>query len=219
MDDGDPQADGGMLPTEDVLATLFRSGRVNAILAWLLVAVLVGVFLESVLDPDPLWALFVVATGAVVLVPPVAYREWRMMLPWELLVVALLPILVAALFGGELGTFGHYVSIAALALLITVELHMFTAVRMNHWFAVAFVVLTTMASVAVWSIVRWNSDQLLGTSFLEAEELGQDAANAALMYEFGYVALAGLAAGVLFDAYFRQRGRRLRGLIRRVVRR
>ena len=46
-----------------------------------------------------------------------------------------------------------------------------------------------------------------------------DAANAALMVEFVWVALAGLAAGVLFDAYFKRRGRRLGRHLQRVVRR
>lgn len=204
---------------EDVLGKLFRSGRTNAIVSWVLVAILGLVFVESALDFDQLWMLFVAATAVLVLVPPLAYREWRMMLPWELLVVALLPILVRALFGGELGTFGYYFSVAGLALILTVELHMFTRLRLTHWFAVTFVVLATMASVAAWSILRWNTDQLFGTTFLIEPGTSQDTANAALMVEFGWVTLAGLTAGILFDAYFRRRGRRLRRRLGRVVRR
>ena len=202
---------------DDVLARLFRSGRYNALISWLLVLVLVAVFIESVLDADWLWTLFVACVGVVVLAPPIGRRDWRMMLPWELLVLALLPILVRALFGGELGTFGYYLSIAALALIITVELHMMTELRLTHWFAVFFVTLTTLASVAAWSIVRWNADRLFGTTFLIEPGQSQDAANAALMIEFGYVTLAGLAAGLLFDAYFKRRGRRLRRQLRRVI--
>lgn len=203
---------------EDTLSRLFRSGRTNAVLSWLLVAVLVGVFVESLLDFDRLWIAFVAATGAVVLLPPLAYREWQVMLPWELLVVALLPILVRGVVGGELGTFSFYLAIAALALIVSVELHMFTALRMTHWFAVTFVVMTTMAAEAAWTILRWNADRFLGTAFLGPPGVDQDAANAALMTEWAYVMLAGFAAGVLFDAYFRRRGRRLRRGIRAVVR-
>jgi hypothetical protein len=203
----------------DALARLFKSGRTNAVIAWLLVGILAVVFVESVLDVDRLWTLFVTATAAIVLLPPVAHREWRMMLPWELLVVALAPVLVRALFGGELGTFGYYFSVAGLALLVAVELHMFTDLTLTHWFAVVLVVLTTMASVAAWSLVRWTFDQQFGTEFLLAPELSQEAANAALMEEFLWVTLAGLAAGVLFDAYFRGRGRTLRRRLRRVIRR
>ena len=203
----------------DQLAKLFKSGRTNAIISWLLVGVLGVVFVESLFDFDRLWMLFVAATTVIVLVPPVAHREWRMMLPWELLTLALLPILVRALAGGEIGLFGYYLSVAGLALIVTVELHMFTEVRLTHWFAVLFVVLTTLASVAAWSVVRWNFDQRLGTEFLIGPGVSQDAANAALMVEFIWVTVAGLVAGVLFDAYFRGRGRQLRQQVRRRMRR
>ncbi|MUV88349.1 hypothetical protein GJ631_17775 [Natronomonas sp. CBA1123] len=203
---------------EDALSRLFRSGRTNAVLSWLLVAVLVGVFVESLLDFDRLWIAFVAATAAVVLLPPLAHREWQVMLPWELLVLALLPILVRGTVGGELGTFSFYLSIAALALIVSVELHMFTALRMTHWFAITFVIMTTMAAEAAWTVLRWNADQYLGTEFLGGSSLGQDAANAALMTEWAYVTLAGFAAGVIFDAYFRRRGRQLRRRIRTVIR-
>ena len=212
-----PESDPG--DPEDLLANLFRSGRVNALVAWPLVGVLGLVFVESVFDFDLLWILFVAITGLIVVVPPVAYRDWRVMLPWEVLVLALAPILVRGLFGGELGTFAYYLSVAGLALLITVELHMFTRMRMTHWFAVALVVMTTMASAAAWAVVRWNADRLLGTEFLTTPGMSGDAANAALMVEFLWVTLAGLAAGVLFDAYFKRRGRRLVRRLGRVMRR
>ena len=172
---------------EDVLARLFRSGRTNAAIAWLLVGVLAVTFVESILGFDRLWMDFVAATAAVVLVSPVAHRDWRVMLPWEPLVLALLPVLVRALLGGELGTFAYYLSVSGLALIITVELHVFTELRMTHWFAVTFVSMTTMASVAAWTVVRWTLDRWLGTSFLTDNE--------ALMTEWAAVAVAGLAAG------------------------
>ncbi|SDK68540.1 hypothetical protein [Natronorubrum texcoconense] len=206
---------------EDVLARLFRSGRTNALISWVLVGILCLVFLESVLDLDRLWILFVAATAIIVLAPPVAYWDWRMMLPWELLVVALLPILIRGLFGGELGTFGYYLSVAGLALLLIVELHMFafSDLRLTHWATVVLVVMTTMASGAAWAIVRWNMDRQLGTSFLTEPGMSQDTANATLMGEFVWVTLAGVVAGILFDAYFKRRGRYLRRRLRQVVRR
>lgn len=204
---------------EDLLAKLFRSGRVNAIISWPLVGLLGLVLVESLLDFDRLWILFVAVTGIIVLVPPIAHRDWRMMLPWEVLVLALLPILIRGVFGGELGTFGYYLSVAGLALIVSVELHMFTKLRMTHWFAVVFVVMTTLASAAAWAVVRWNADRLLGTEFLSTSSMTGTEANAALMTEFIWVTLAGVAAGVLFDAYFKRRGRRLGNHIRRIVRR
>lgn len=208
---GDPDGEATEPTPEDRIRRLIRSGKGNALLAWAMVAVLAGVLGESVVRGDPLWTAFVAATGVIVLVPAVAHRDWRAMPPWELLVLAMFPVLVRGLFGGEIGTFATYVSIAALALVVTVELHSFTALEVTHWFAVAFVVLTTLAIAAVWTILRWNVDGLLGTEFL--------ATNDELMAEWSAVALAGLVAGVLFDAYFKRRGRKVRRLLQRVVRR
>jgi len=204
---GDTEAE----TVEDRLERLVRDGRANALVAWAMVAVLVGVLVESALDADLLAGAIVVGLGAVVLAPTVAARDWRAMLPAELVGLALLPVLVRALLGGELGTFATYVAIAALALVVTVDLHMFTTLRVTHWFAVVFVMLATLATAAVWTVLRWNIDRTTETAFLTTNE--------ALMTEWIYVTLAGLAAGLLFDGYFRRRGRRLRRTIRRVVRR
>lgn len=197
--------------SDDLIGHLFRNSRTNALFAWLLVCILSVVLVESILDFDFQWIAFVAVVGIIVLIPPIAYREWKVMLPWELLVLALLPILVRGLFGGGVGTFAAYLSIAGLALVVTVELHMFTSLRVTHWFAVSFVVLTTMASVATWTIIRWKFDQLLGTTYLSTNEH--------LMMEWLWVTIAGVVAGVLFDAYFRRRDRQLRRAIRRVIHR
>ncbi|WP_050033034.1 hypothetical protein [Halorubrum halophilum] len=220
LDDLDPSSPDPAAPEPDIpegnaiedrLARLFRSGRTNALIAWAMVAVLVAVFVESLLDFDLLPMALVAAMAAVVVAPAVAARDPRVMLPWEVLGLALLPVLVRALLGGELGTFATYLAIAAFALIITVELQMFTTLRVTHWFAVVFVVMATMATAAAWTILRWNADRLLGTEFLTTNE--------ALMIEWIYVTLAGLVAGVLFDSYFRRRTARLRRAIGWVVRR
>lgn len=197
--------------TDELLTRLFRNGRTNALLAWVVTTVLVLTLFESALDTDFQWTVFVAAATVVALVPPLAYRAWEVMLPWELLVVATFPILVRSLFGGTVGTFASYISVAGLALLIVVELHMFTSLNVTHWFAVTLVVLTTLASVATWTIVRWNLDRTLGTNYLTTNE--------ALMTEWLWVSLAGIVAGVLFDAYFRRRDRQLRRALGRVLRR
>lgn len=211
MTDRGREADeSGRVLSEDILERLFRDGRTNALVSRGMVGVLVLAFVESALDLDYQWTVFVGAAGTVVLVPPIAHRDWRVMPPWELLALALLPVLVRGLFGGDVGTFAAYLAIAAMALIITVELHTFTSLEVTHWFAVVLVVLTTLASVAVWTIVRWNFDRSLGTSYLSTNDV--------LMIEFLRVTLAGFAAGLLFDAYFRRRDHQLWRAIRWVVR-
>ncbi|MDF9746874.1 hypothetical protein [Natrinema salsiterrestre] len=207
--DGKSRSEDRSDAVEDVLERLFRDSRTNALLAWVVVGVLAMVFVESALDFDRQWLAFVTIVGAIVVIPPAAYREWRAMLPWELLVLATLPILVRGVFDGSVGTFAAYLAVAGLALIITAELHMFTSLRVSHWFAIVLVVLTTLASVAAWTVLRWNLDRRFGTSYLST--------NDALMAEWLSVTVAGLAAGVLFDAYFRRRDRQLRRALRRVV--
>lgn len=196
---------------EEAFEKLFRNTWLNTVLAWLFVGVLLGVWLDSIVDLDFLWIVFVTATGVIVLLPPTVYRDTHAMLPWELLVLALAPILVRGLFGGDLGTFGYYLSVAALALLVVVELHMFTELELTHWFAVVLVVQTTLAAVAASTMLRFAMDVHLGTNFLSTNE--------ALMDEWVSVTLAGVIGGLLFDAYFKDRDRQLASLLRGVIRR
>lgn len=193
---------------DDVLASLFRDTQRNAAIGWLVVALTVVTLGESVFALDYQWILLSAVLVAVMVLPPLARRNRRVMLPWELLLLAALPATARSAVTPtvEFGTFAAYLSLAALALLVVVELDMFTGMRVTHWFAVALVVVTTLSSAALWTIVRWNLDRTIGTSYL--------ADNEALMVEFAWVTVAGLAAGVLFDLYFRRRDRVLRRRLR-----
>ncbi|MFB6131963.1 MAG: hypothetical protein ABEJ44_00980 [Halanaeroarchaeum sp.] len=196
---------------DDLIGRLFRNRRNNALIAWSSIVVLVSVFVESVFDGDIQWIVFVLFVGVVVLIPPIAFREWRVMLPWELLVLAQFPILVRGISGGTVGTIATYVALSGVALVIVVELHMFTRLRVTPWFAVTLVTMATLASVAVWSMFRWIADEFLGTSYLVD--------NHSLMIEWIYVTFAGVVAGLLFDMYFSRRDRILWRNIRRLFRR
>lgn len=181
----------------DGLGVIVEDERVNAGLAWLLVAFLFVVVAENVQDGDVLWAGFAAFVGVLALVPAAAYRDGSVMLPWEVLVLAALPILAKSLatwvYGLRLTT---YMSVAALALIVAVELHAFTTVRMTHWFAILFVVVTTTATAGVWAVVQWLADGFLGTQFIHSENR--------LMWDFVYATIAGLVAGVVFELYFRR---------------
>lgn len=195
---------------DDLLEALFLDSRINAALGWPVVVVLGLVLVESALDLDLQWVLFTGLTAVVVLLPPLARRSPFVMLPWELLGLASLPVLVRALELSALAnTTASYLAIAALALVITAELHVLAWVRVTHWFAIGFVVLATLAVSGWWALVRWGLDSVAGTAYLTT--------NQALMEEFAAVTVAGLGAGVVFDLYFRDRTRHLRLFLRRRV--
>ncbi|WP_433623561.1 hypothetical protein [Halomicrococcus sp. NG-SE-24] len=181
----------------DRLGGVLEDERVNAGLAWLLVGFLLVVVVENLLDGDVLWAGFAAFVAVVTVVPSAAYRDGDVMLPWEVLVLAALPILAKSLatwvYSLRVTT---YLSVAALALIVAVELHAFTTVRMTHWFAILFVVVATTATAGIWAVVQWLSDGFLGTAFIRSEYL--------LMWDFVYATLAGVVAGVVFELYFRR---------------
>lgn len=182
--------------------------RLNAVASWLVVAFLALVVAESLLDGDLLWAAFTTVLAALAVVPPVAYRDPRVTLPWEVLVLAALPVIGRSFATLPLtNALATYLSVAAVALLVAVELHTFTRVRMSPGFAVLFVAVATMATAGVWAVARWAADLGLGTAYLLDPALTEAEIHTGLMWEFTYSTAAGLAAGGIFEGYFRRHAR------------
>jgi len=212
MADADRDPTDGNLADQD-LADLLTDARTNVTLAWVLVGVFALVAVESVLTTDYLWAAFAIVVGLVVVLPPLAARQLRRMPPWEVVLLAGLPVVGRAVATLQVtSTVGTYLSIAALALLIAVDIHMFTTVRMSVGFAVLFVVVTTLAAAGLWALVRWGSDIYLGTELLLVPgsdgvltDADKEAIEEALMWEFVASGVAGLVAGLFFEGYIRRR--------------
>ncbi|MFB6142175.1 MAG: hypothetical protein ABEJ30_02400 [Halorientalis sp.] len=179
------------------LSRLVSTERTNAALGWALVALVLLAGLGSFLDGDVLWPLFTVVVALVVTLPALTIRSARVLPPWELVFVAALPILgrlfATTVVTGEVAT---YLSVAALALLVAVDLDAFTPVRMNDAFAALFVVVTTMATAGLWAVVRWFADLYLGTAYITGEH--------ALMVEFTASTVAGALAGLTYVVYRRR---------------
>lgn len=173
---------------------VIQDRRLNAGVSWVLIVFLLVSVVDSFLD-DPVWGVFSLLVLAVVLFPAVRYMDAGVMVPWEVTVIASLPVLLGSL-GARVPEPATHVSVAGLALVIAVELHVFTAVRMTDVFAVVFVVIATTANAGFWALLQWLSDVYLGTAFLGSEE--------ALMTGFVYASTAGLVAGAVFTLYFRR---------------
>jgi hypothetical protein len=192
------------------VSRMLRDAGTNALLAWALVVLALLVAGGSLALGERLWAGFAVGVAVVGGFPAVAHRSPRSMPPWEVLALAAFPLLVrtvsdllpgravAAVATSDVAT---YLAVAALALLVAVELDVFTTVEMSYSFAVLFVVVTTMAAAGVWAVVRWVADLYLGTGFVGDEH--------ALMLEFVASTVAGVGGGIVFELYFRRiaRGR------------
>ena len=197
--------------------------QTNAVLGWLLVGFLTLVAGAGLFTGDLLWAGFTIAVAALVVVPAVVSRNPLAMLPWEVVALASLPMLARVLITGQrvggitlTGRVTTYLAVAAVALIIAVELDVFTPVKMNYSFAVLFVVIATMAAAGVWAVAQWLSDIYLGTGFF-AERVGETTtAETRLMWDFVAATAAGVGAGLLFEFYFRRRRDREAALVEEV---
>ena len=193
---------------ETTVERLLRDERLNALLAWLVVAGIGLTAAGSVLTGDLLWGVFAAAVGVIVLLPPLAFADPEVMLPWEVLALAALPVLGRSVATLQVtNRVGTYLSVAALALVVAVELHAFTSVSMSPSFAVAFVAIATMAVAGAWAVFRWVVDLWLGTGFLLDPALSEEAIECGLMLEFVASTVAGVLGGVVFEFYIRRRAR------------
>ncbi len=185
--------------------------RVNAAVGWVIVAILLVAAVGALFTDDPVWGVFVLAVAVLAVVPPVTTRHPTAMLPWEVLGLAALPavgrtLIVGEQFGGITltGRIATFLAVAAVALVVTVELDAFTTVQMTESFAVVFVGLTTTAAAGVCALARYLADTLFGTQLLLDGRALHDV-ETALMWDFVAATLVGLVAGVVFAFYFRRR--------------
>lgn len=173
---------------------------------WLLLAFLGVVAVESTFGGDLAWAGFVAMVVVLRAIPPLAYRDQTVMLPWEVVALSALPTFGRAVATPEVTSdLGVYLSVAALALIIAVELDTFTTVKMSVGFAILFVIVERMATAGIWGVARWTLDNLLGTQFLLTPGVDEQVVHDELMIEFVYSTGAGVLAGVVFEHYFRRR--------------
>ncbi|WP_152041936.1 hypothetical protein [Salinigranum salinum] len=195
------------------LRSVVESQRLNALLAWLLVGLLLVAAGVNLVERHPVWAGVTATVAVLALIPAIRYRDPLTMLPWEVLLVASLPIIGRTFVVGQrvggitlTGRVTTYLAVAAVALVIAVELDAFTTVRMNRAFALLFVVVTTTAAAGVWAVVQWTSDLYLGTSLL-LDGRPEEVVETELMWDFVAATATGVLAGLLFEYYFRRRAR------------
>jgi hypothetical protein len=186
------------------LGRVFRDQRLNAGLAWTIVAVLGLVAVQQAVTGQYHSALFALTVAVLGTIPAVRFGSLEVTLPWEVLLMASLPTIVRAFATWPVAdALATYLAVAAVALIVAIELHAFTPVVMNYWFALLFVVVTTLAAAGGWAVVRYQFDLLLGTEWLLAGQ--EEVAERTLMFEFVWSAVAGVLAGVIFRAYFQRK--------------
>ena len=170
---------------------IVESEHRNAQVGWLLITLVALAAVANLVAGDLLDAAFATSAAVLVVVPPLAFGSLRTMLPWEVLALAAFPMVGRTIAPSIVAEVATYLGVAAIALVIAVELHLFTPVEMSYRFAVAFVVVTTMATAGIWAVARWLADLTLSTGFLAGED--------ALMWEFVASTVAGIGPGIVFE--------------------
>ena len=188
----------------------FRDNSMNTYLAWTLTVLIASVFIESVMDFDWAWTMFSGLVLAIILLPPLSHKDLSVMVPWEVLALTVIPVTVRSIDSAILTSqVAVFAGIAATALIVAVELHVFTQVKFTHGFAIGFTVITTLAIGGLYAVLRYLSDIYLGTTYLTTNE--------AFMYEFVEITVTGLLAGVIFDAYFDKKDKGFRKILSKVL--
>lgn len=171
--------------------------RGDSAVCWGLLASIVVLIAYDLRTGGYLGAVLGVGVLTVILGPSGAYRSTRVLVPWEVLFVAVSALLARQIVSHDSVQFvGNYLVIASIALVVAVEIHAYTRVEMNRTFATAFVAMVTMSVATGWTLGRWLLDVTFGSSFIPSNE--------ALMWELIAAAGSGIGAGVLFDRYFRR---------------
>lgn len=177
----------------------------NAVPCWLVIVLLAGLAIWQGFNGSYRWLSLIGIAIALMVLPTAILRDPYAMPPWELLVLVAIPVVDATLLNQTLiSPIAVYLAVAAVALIVAVDVHTFTSVRMNRSFTVVLVVIATLAVGAAWNIAQWTADATLGTAYLVGDRT-QDAANHAMMIDFLYAAIAGSVAGLLFTGYLRRR--------------
>jgi len=168
--------------------------RANATVGWVLLGAVALSAVHSVVTNQLLWSGFEAVFVVVAALPPLYARDWRVLAPWPLLLVG-----AVALVGQSVGLHQEltgYTAVAAFALVGVAQLEAYTEVEMTRRFALAFGALTTMAVQGVWTVVRYASDQWLGSDYVQSQ--------AQIQWDFVFVTLVAVVVGAAFELYFRR---------------
>jgi hypothetical protein len=183
-----------------------RKQIIEAELSWISSLVLFYSTVYMVLKLDILWIVFGIAAISLYMLPIVSMRDPFRALPWEITILMSAPILLHTSEGSralmqhvawwnDLTSVAFAFSLATIGFLLTVELQMYTSVKMNRPFAVFFVIMFTVAVAGFWQVGEFVGDQISGTNHLGT--------NADVMKILVWSSAGGMIMGFVYDLYIR----------------
>jgi hypothetical protein len=178
----------------------------EAQLSWISSLVLFFSTVYVVVKVDMLWIVFGVTALTLYVLPIVTTRNPFKALPWEMTILLSAPLLLHISEGSrvmseefawwdDVTSLAFAFSLSTIGFLLTVELHMYTSVRMNRAFSVFFVLMFTLASSGLWVLGEYISDELFATANLVS--------NDSVMRELVWIMVGGIVMGFMYAAYIR----------------
>jgi hypothetical protein len=206
---GNPKAKKSIIPTD-------RRRIIEAEASWIASMVLFFATVYVTVRGDFLWVVFGIAAISLYVLPIVSMRNPFRALPWEMALLLAAPLLLHISEGSrtlteEVGWWKDLTSIAfafsltTIGFILTIELQMYTKVRMNRPFAMLFVVLFTLGISGFWQVGQWIDQKLYGADLITS--------NYAAMMSLVWTLIGGVFMGFAYDVYIRAmskgRGERL----------
>jgi hypothetical protein len=201
------------------LSSLRTERALEAQLSWVSSLVLFFCTVYVVLEFEVLWIFFGISALSLYVLPIVTLRNPFKALPWEIALLLSSPLLLHIsegsrimserfLWWDDLTSLAFAFSLSTIGFLLTIELHMYTSVRMNRAFSSFFVVMFTISMSGFWKLGEYIGDEYFGTSNLLS--------NNDVMVQLLWTLVGGILMGFLYAAYLQvlsDRRRRSFGLL------
>jgi len=173
----------------------------------------------ALLKFDVLWILLGVTALSLYVLPLATTRDPFRVVPWEITVIMCAPMILhytaqSRTLIEHVGWWGDFTSLAmafslsTIGFLMTVELQIYTDVRMNRPFAVLFVVLFALAAAGFWEVGHFIADQIYDTS--------TQGTNAEVMTRLLWILVGGILMGFFYAFYLKamsQKRKKTLGLV------
>ncbi len=197
---------GGLSDIRELFSKQSRERRLESEASWVGGLVLFLATVYSLLQFDVLWVIFGITVLTLYMLPIVSLRDPFKALPWEMTLLMAAPMIIRISAGSrtlsegiswwdDLTSLAFAFSISTIGFLLTVEMQIYTSVRMNRAFAVFFVVVFTLAVGGFWQIGEFAGDRIYGTDY--------QGDNTDVMMTLVWNLIGGVIMGFVYDLYLR----------------
>lgn len=168
----------------------------NARITWTTVALLLLMTLWNALTANYSGIVVTLIGIGFVVLPALIHHDTSVMPPWEIAAVLTITTLGYSLeLSPVITQAAIYLSLITFAVLVVVELWVFSSVEMIPRFAGGFIVFAGMAAAGLWTVLRWLSDEYIGTAYLNGVT--------AMMWDLSITTVVSLLGIPLFVQYFK----------------